>query len=301
MALGETAPITVPPEQWPPGRLEFDITSNPFDIAPGVHLMPSPWHLKIIAAMVRLLHSWLAYRNLPGTVVGDTLFHNLQTSHVHTTGYTDRASADVGIWPHTFDTNSINSIDLAIHGLPCWVLEVVSATTWQVDVQDKLRLYQNMQIPEYWIYDPHNYAGIDFFQGWHLAPSGKYELVSPQLMGIMARLSGWYSPFLQAFWYLGQDEAHTLHLWDEQNQAEFHPDALLYAEGQREGALAMLLQCAFPFLDTDSQHWLRQELSQRDRKEWPDPVRLISVLTQSSPQAEPRILLRELLQAKGPD
>ena len=68
---------------------------------------------------------------------------------------------------------------------PVMVLEVLSETSWRLDLGPKVDAYAAMGIAEYWLYDPEGYApaadshGLSFW-GWRLDGTGTYVRIPRQ-------------------------------------------------------------------------------------------------------------------------
>lgn len=104
-------------------------------------------------------------------------------------------------------------------GIPDLILEVASASTWREDSGWKKELYQTMQVPEYWQYDPQGhllqdaagYFATPRLQGWTLQD----EVYHPLPYKVKSGIVQMYSPVLGTSWILSPgDGGSELRLWD---------------------------------------------------------------------------------------
>ncbi len=58
---------------------------------------------------------------------------------------------------------------------PDVVIEILSDTTWKKDVEDKPRLYRDLGVKEYFLYDPQNKLIQPALQGKWLNDEGQYQ------------------------------------------------------------------------------------------------------------------------------
>ena len=68
---------------------------------------------------------------------------------------------------------------------PDWVLEVASPSTVEKDLDEKRAIYEALQVPEYWLFDPRGgtlLGGPPPLQGLRLR-DGKYKPIEPRLEG----------------------------------------------------------------------------------------------------------------------
>ncbi|MEO1411127.1 MAG: Uma2 family endonuclease [Bacteroidota bacterium] len=73
-------------------------------------------------------------------------------------------------------------------GAPDWVVEILLTSTSQKDLTEKLELYQNAGVREYWVVDPHSGTVIDFlpdeagqYQARRGRPYVKGEVLAPYI------------------------------------------------------------------------------------------------------------------------
>lgn len=67
----------------------------------------------------------------------------------------------------------------AIIGSPDLVVEILSPSNSQCDLKDKLEIYEEYRIPEYWIVDPENKSLIAYL----LSEEGEYQPQKPKVPG----------------------------------------------------------------------------------------------------------------------
>jgi Uma2 family endonuclease len=60
------------------------------------------------------------------------------------------------------------------HAVPCFLVEIVSEGTWREDLYEKRRLYAELGVREYFLFDPEAAHLRPALQGFRLASSGVY-------------------------------------------------------------------------------------------------------------------------------
>ena len=94
---------------------------------------------------------------------------------------------DVAVLPKVFALGEPlpRTCKLEVDPPPLLVLEVLSESTWRMDLGPKLDAYAAMGIAEYWLYDPEGHAppvdadGVSFW-GWRLDDTGSYVRIPRQ-------------------------------------------------------------------------------------------------------------------------
>ena len=94
---------------------------------------------------------------------------------------------DVAVLPKVFALGEPlpRACKLEVDPPPLLVLEVLSESTWRVDLGPKLDAYAAMGIAEYWLYDPEGHAPPTYaddvsFWGWRLDDTGSYVRIPRQ-------------------------------------------------------------------------------------------------------------------------
>ena len=121
---------------------------------------------------------------------------------------------------------------------PDFVLEVMSETTWRNDLHNKPGLYADLNVREYWLFDPDRASGGPQLWGGRLGTGGNYEPLPPTAEG------GIHSPLLGLDLFHEGDELRcrvpetgdVIPCYEE--YAQMHEAAQAQARAERERAKA---------------------------------------------------------------
>ena len=87
--------------------------------------------------------------------------------------------------PEQRDRNSYKSWEES-DALPAVVFEFTSKKTQKEDVSDKMQTYEQLRIPEYFLFDPTGDYLKPSLRGYRMTPLGMYSPVAPEINGRLA-------------------------------------------------------------------------------------------------------------------
>jgi Uma2 family endonuclease len=69
------------------------------------------------------------------------------------------------------------------NAIPCLIFEMTSKQTWMIDTHDKLDLYRELGVREYFLFDPTGEILPSRIDGFRLSPNGEYLKIRPDAEG----------------------------------------------------------------------------------------------------------------------
>ena len=224
-------------------------TDMPWSLVPGDDpLYPvytpsvpqSPVHSKarLEFAAELSVHLRQAFRDRPHTLTSDVNLYYPEALHPQGR-FPGRQPVpvvpDFMLFLRTIKLSSFHSYRTWEIGAPAWVLEILSADTWQDDVGAKRDLYARLGVAEYWFYDPagmHPPAAAGVLHGFRLR-AGVYEAIAPVQSPAADAVAAVYPSAVLGV-ALGVDRQRRLRLYDAGRQAWFQTADEAQAEAQAE-------------------------------------------------------------------
>ena len=181
-----------------------------------------------------LIYLRQAFRGRPHTLTSDVNLYYPEALHPQGR-FPGRkpvpVAPDFMLFLRTIESSPYHSYRTWEIGAPAWVLEILSADTWQDDVGAKHDLYARLGVAEYWFYDaegvqPPSAAGALY--GFRLR-AGVYEAIAP-VQGAVAAVY----PSAVLGVALGVDQQRHLRLYDVGRPASYQTANEARTEAQAE-------------------------------------------------------------------
>ena len=203
---------------------------------PSVPQSPVHSEARLEFAAELSVHLRQAFRDRPHTLTSDVNLYYPEALHPQGR-FPGRQPVpvvpDFMLFLRTIKLSSFHSYRTWEIGAPAWVLEILSADTWQDDVGAKRDLYARLGVAEYWFYDPagmHPPAAAGVLHGFRLR-AGVYEAIAP-VQSPAAVAAVYPSAVLGVV--LGVDRQRRLRLYDAGRQAWCQTADEAQAEAQAE-------------------------------------------------------------------
>lgn len=137
------------------------------------------WHSRITARIAQLLNNWLEKQPLPrGEILCGEAGCILSRD--------PDSSVGIDVVYISAEVSQLSSESTLIDGVPVLVVEVLSPNDKQIEIDEKVDVYQKAGVPLIWVVDPHDKTVLVYRLG-----------EEPTLVNMNQELSG--EPFLPGF------------------------------------------------------------------------------------------------------
>ena len=204
----------------------------------------NPVHAEVHREFVSelLVHLRQAFRDRPHTLANDVNLYYPEALHPQGR-FPGRQPVpvvpDLMLFLRTIEYLRFHSYRTWEVGVPAWVLEILSADTWQKDVGDKRDLYARLGVAEAWFYDPEGVqppAAAGTLTGFRLR-AGVYEAIAPVRRPAAGAVAAVYPSAVLGV-ALGVDRQRHLRLYDAGRQAWYLTADEVQAEARLREILA---------------------------------------------------------------
>ncbi len=163
------------------------VTTDPYYVKEDVHLSPTTHRHQVFLEQAKAnFGRFLALVGRSESVSQEVLIKHLpevpEAPHPR-----DSVAPDLALWPAHVELGAPEGLSWARHGPPRLVVEALSESNKEKDLEDNPRLYDAMGVEEYWVCDPEAMTWVAVYQREGDGPlaevdwKGKASLYSPVL------------------------------------------------------------------------------------------------------------------------
>jgi Uma2 family endonuclease len=135
----------------------------------GQPVAETPIHLRALILLLQVLEDWFATR--PDVFVGADMFWYWEEGNPAA-----RRAPDLMVVKGVGRAQRRSFFTWRENGaVPCFILELASENTWREDLYEKRRLYAELGVTEYFLFDPEAAYLRPVLQGYRRVPGGGYQ------------------------------------------------------------------------------------------------------------------------------